>query len=229
MPPTQVPVHPAVVGRVRNILSACQYAETAGDYARALVAALSAEMGAECAIWLDGSPAGCVVAQTGPCESALLRLDACFDGEPFVSLDLAAAPMLFRDVCAGVLAVANSPAGFSLDDLDVLVETGRAALVTYESMERAEALGMAGTRRSLADFAHELRQPLGILEICAFYLDRILPRDDARSREQLERIATQLDCANRIVDERTRRYARRDAGETESSRVLTNSAMSMVT
>jgi len=40
----------------------------------------------------------------------------------------------------------------------------------------------------LADFAHQLRQPLSALKALAFYLDLIATPEDARIHEQLRRM-----------------------------------------
>ena len=52
----------------------------------------------------------------------------------------------------------------------------------------------------LADFAHQLRQPLSALEALTSYLDLISP-DDTRIREQLRRMHQEIDHADRILCE----------------------------
>lgn len=76
--------------------------------------------------------------------------------------------------------------------------------------------------KSLADLIHSLRQPLGTIEACAYYLSLVLPEDDPKCREQVERIAQQVAEAGRILVEAAR-YAR--AG----SRSLTSADMPSVT
>ena len=60
---------------------------------------------------------------------------------------------------------------------------------------------------ALADLIHGLRQPLSTIEACAFYLSLVLPQDDAKCREQVERIEQQVAEAGRILMEAAR-YAR---------------------
>jgi signal transduction histidine kinase len=154
---------------------------------------------------------------------------------------VAAAPILFRHSVAGALAVANSSQPYSSADLDLLEEVGRAALLHYESMERAAALDLASPYRGIADIVHDMRQPLSTLGVCTYYLELILPAEAVKAREQLVEMQTQLDCAGRILDEGARGYAPRTAPpcagvlpepalpEAAESLALTNSAISMVT
>jgi len=210
-------------------------------------------MTSEHAIWLDGTAARAeVVAQTGCSGIALSRLRSLCDRAPVLSnvLDIrfgigsvAAAPMLFRGSMAGVLAVANAAQAYTPADLGVLAETGRAALADYESLLRAEALGITSARQSITDFVHELRQPLGILEACAYYLEMTVTADQIKVREQLLEMQIQLAVTSRILDEGTGSYVpasvrpsfaapELEVGpepEVETSRVLAHSAMSLVT
>jgi GAF domain-containing protein len=249
MPATPLRVHPVVAERTCRILSSCQYAITGEEYAHRLVASLSAEMRSEYAIWLNW-PSGqsAAVAMSGGCEAVLSPLRTLCDRAPILLNDLdmrldlrsvAAVPMMFRATAAGVLAVANSAEGYTPTDLDVLAETGRAALAAYESLERAEALGLR-VRQPIADLVHEVRQPLGVLEVCTYYLDMVLPASETKARQQLIRMREQVECASLILERRVENYVRRETRprfeeepaaevEAESSRVLTNSAMSMVT
>jgi hypothetical protein len=52
----------------------------------------------------------------------------------------------------------------------------------------------------LADFAHELRQPLSVLEALTSHLDLIAP-DDTRIREQLRRMHREIAHADQILCE----------------------------
>lgn len=63
---------------------------------------------------------------------------------------------------------------------------------------------------SLADLIHSLRQPLGAIEACAFYLSLVLPEDDPKWREQVETIEQQVAEAGRILAEAAR-YARAES------------------
>ena len=46
-----------------------------------------------------------------------------------------------------------------------------------------------------------MRQPLSVLEVCADYLNLILPADQLRAREQVEVLRQQVGEANRILCE----------------------------
>ena len=50
----------------------------------------------------------------------------------------------------------------------------------------------------LADFAHEMRQPLSTLEALTYYLDLITP-DDIRIREQLRRMHAEIAHADQVL------------------------------
>ncbi len=52
----------------------------------------------------------------------------------------------------------------------------------------------------LANFAHQLRQPLSALEALTSYLDLISP-EDTRIREHLRRIHQEIACADQILCE----------------------------
>jgi signal transduction histidine kinase len=75
---------------------------------------------------------------------------------------------------------------------------------------------------ALAELIHSLRQPLSTIEACAFYLSLVLPADDEKCREQVERIEQQVAEAGRILMEAAR-YARAE------SRSATNSDSPAVT
>jgi signal transduction histidine kinase len=51
----------------------------------------------------------------------------------------------------------------------------------------------------LADFAHQLRQPLSALEALTSYLDLITTTGDLRVREQLLRMHSEIDHADQIL------------------------------
>jgi signal transduction histidine kinase len=243
---TKVLAHPAVAERTREVLSACQYASTPGDYARRVVETLASVTDSEYAIWLNW-PAGpeSVVAETQgfPFRSRVLALCdyapcRCTKLDPRDGVhSIAVAPIMFRSSITGVLAVVNGVLPYTPSDLNLLRDVGRTAVLEYEMLERAEALGVATPRQRTADLVHELRQPLGILEACAFYLELVLPASEARAREQLAEMQRQLNRASGILDEGTRVYPRCNSvpvfeepePDEEESRILTNSAMSMVT
>jgi signal transduction histidine kinase len=243
---TKVLAHPAVAERTREVLSACQYASTPGDYARRVVETLASVTDSEYAIWLNW-PAGpeSVVAETQgfPFRSRVLALCdyapcRCTKLDPRDGVhSIAVAPIMFRSSITGVLAVVNGALPYTPSDLNLLRDVGRTAVLEYEMLERAEALGVATPRQRTADLVHELRQPLGILEACAFYLELVLPASEARAREQLAEMQRQLNRASGILDEGTRVYPRCNSvpvfeepePDEEEILILTNSATSMVT
>ncbi len=51
----------------------------------------------------------------------------------------------------------------------------------------------------LRDLVHDLRQPLGIIETCAYYLRMVLPSGDPRIDQQLDMIERQVFEADRIL------------------------------
>ncbi len=187
---------------------------------------------------------GCVVAETGA-FNPLGRFLIANQRLPFLANDynlpdgiraVAAVPIRFRSLIVGVLAVANGDEPYTQSDLDLLEGIGRAGVAEYERRLSAETWGLTDDQH-LADMIHGLRQPLGIIEACAFLLDQSLPAGETRAREQLAEMLRQLDRASGILDRSTPGYApcgsRLSADDTEpdesDSRVFTNSAMSMVT
>ncbi|HTS76085.1 MAG TPA: hypothetical protein VMG40_07770 [Bryobacteraceae bacterium] len=52
---------------------------------------------------------------------------------------------------------------------------------------------------SLRDLAHELRQPLSTIEAIAYYLGMVLPRDDDKTHEQLDRLQRLVEQSNWIL------------------------------
>ena len=51
---------------------------------------------------------------------------------------------------------------------------------------------------ALADFVHQLRQPLSAMEALTSYLDLVSP-EDTRIREQLRRMHAEIACADQIL------------------------------
>ena len=51
----------------------------------------------------------------------------------------------------------------------------------------------------LADFAHQLRQPLSTLELLAFYLDLIAKPEDAKVHEELRRIHAEIARMDQVL------------------------------
>jgi signal transduction histidine kinase len=52
---------------------------------------------------------------------------------------------------------------------------------------------------ALRDIAHELRQPLSTIEAIAYYLTLVLPRDDEKTHEQLDRLQQLVEQSNWIL------------------------------
>ena len=235
MSATQVPARLPLIEEIRFVLSACQYARSARDYAGRFVDALATATGSPCAIWLHWPlhPEE-VVAQTGELAlHPLLSLCAAHpDGAPFICHDLdeaaihsvAAAPVMFRSTVTGVLAVINA-SRYSAADLQLLAFTARTALLEYESRQQADELELTTMARRAADLAHDLRQTLGILEACTCLMEFALAPADPRAREHLDEMHRQIDLAGGIIENSLRGYTARG----DASRDLANSAMSMVT
>lgn len=52
---------------------------------------------------------------------------------------------------------------------------------------------------ALEDLAHELRQPLSTIEAIAYYLALVLPHDDQKTHEQLDRVQRLVEQSNWIL------------------------------
>jgi signal transduction histidine kinase len=232
---TQLLAHPVFAEKIRNVLSVCQRALTPREYARRLVETVADITDSQYAVWLnwpDGPES--LVAETEGFSSRhrVLSLCACVprlsnevDAREGVHSVLAA-PIMFRSSITGVLAVANGARPYTPADLDLLREIARAAVLEYETLERTEALGLASAWRQTVDLVHGLRQPLSILEACAFYLDLVLPAGEEKAREQLAQMQKQIDRASGMLDD----CAQGHPPEFEEvPGILTTSAMSMAT
>jgi len=245
MPATQVLATNTVVEKVRNVLGACRHENNPENYAQRLVETLAEVTGSEHAVWLNGpADAKALLAETGPIhlfsahlikESHLPLLNN--DWRPCPELrSVAAVPVRFRNSVVGVLGVANSGRLYTATDLEILKEVGTLAGAEYESRKRSRALGLSPADVTMAEMVHALRQPLGILEACAFLLEKSLAAGETRARGHLAEMRRQIERASGILDENTVRYAPRSRPrpdetdpEERDSFVLTNSAMSMVT
>jgi hypothetical protein len=244
----QVSVHPVVAERARCVLSACQYVRTAPEYASRLIAWLATETRSEFAAWLNWPPFSTDPVATTPVpEAVFARLRSFCVGAPVLSNDpdprlgvasVAAAPVRFRASICGALVVANGARPYTPADLDLLAEVGAFAVLEYERLKRAPAIGLLGPQHTMADFVHDLRQPLGIMEACACLLEFVLPLQEHKAREHLLEFHTQIDAAGRILDLGAHSYASPEfpplldeaASEARAeSRAATNSAMSLVT
>jgi signal transduction histidine kinase len=79
-------------------------------------------------------------------------------------------------------------------------------MLTFSVSSGCPSDGSAGS--SLADdpamltgLIHDLRQPLSVIEMCADYLNLILPAGEPQARQQLELLQQQVDEAGRILCE----------------------------
>jgi signal transduction histidine kinase len=243
MTATQVLAPVGVAENVRTVLSACRRQRSATDYARQLIQTLAETTHSQHALWLN-LPAGpgYLVAETDGFDPFTRRLmlerrlplldNAWTFGEEIHSV--AAVAIRFRSSVVGILAVANGARPYTPADIVLLETIGRIAVAEHEALERTETLGVENRQESMADLVHGLRQPLGILEACAFLLDMSLPAGETRAREHLTEMLSQLERASGILDQSTTGYASRPrTDETEpeesDSRFFANSAMSMVT
>src|SRR4029077_18648861 len=100
---------------------------------------------------------------------------------------------------------------------------------------RRLAVAQARSEEILADFAHQLRQPLSALEALTSYLDLITTPGDLRMREQLLRMHSEIDHVDQILQDGLRALRGYLAAQRpllapegvveELSRPLTNAAM----
>ena len=58
----------------------------------------------------------------------------------------------------------------------------------------------------LSGLAHDLRQPLSVIDVCIDYLDLVLPECEPETRLQLELLREQVDNANRLICEALRQW-----------------------
>jgi signal transduction histidine kinase len=70
--------------------------------------------------------------------------------------------------------------------------------------QREAAEGVTAPAEVLGTVAHELRQPLSNIETIAYYLSLVLPKDDPKIQEQLERIRELVHETNEILSNRIR-------------------------
>ena len=62
----------------------------------------------------------------------------------------------------------------------------------------------SNARDLIADFAHQLRQPLSTLEVLISYLELIVPVGDERAQEQLRRMHFEVGAVDQILAEGVR-------------------------
>lgn len=61
--------------------------------------------------------------------------------------------------------------------------------------------GLSQSSEAVRLLAHELRQPLSCMEAVTFYLDLVVPPDDLRIRQQLEKLRRLIEQMNSSVDD----------------------------
>jgi len=89
----------------------------------------------------------------------------------------------------------------------------------------------------LSGLVHDLRQPLSIIEICADYLNLILPEAEPKARQQVQLMQQQIGDADRLICEALRlvkvRYGQTGPGAVQApaaaSRSATNAESAAVT
>jgi K+-sensing histidine kinase KdpD len=74
----------------------------------------------------------------------------------------------------------------------------------------------------LSGLAHDIRQPLSVIEVCVDYLDLVLPECDPETRLQLELLRQQVDNANRLICEALRQWKVTYGAAAPASRSSTN-------
>lgn len=198
---------------VRPLLVSCHCASTARQYASNLVTQLAQQFASPVCIWLNYTggrfePVAWTQSAEPHLQEAVLRctLEPCLviEAGPGNALgSLISVPMLFRSLPAGVLMLANRPDGYAQADLEPLLETARIALVEYENRRLAGDAGLncAPGENNMALFVHKLRQPLSIIDTCAFFLDMILPETPGKARAQIAVLQEQVAVADRILTE----------------------------
>ena len=89
----------------------------------------------------------------------------------------------------------------------------------------ARGSGLFQQQLILSGLAHDLRQPLSVIEICVDYLNLVLPECEPETRQQLELLRLQVDNANRLICEAVRQWkvtapATRSSTNMESAAVV---------
>jgi len=70
----------------------------------------------------------------------------------------------------------------------------------------ARGTGLFQQQLILSALAHDLRQPLSVIEVCVDYLDLVLPECEPGTRQQLELLRQQVDNANRVICDALRQW-----------------------
>lgn len=70
----------------------------------------------------------------------------------------------------------------------------------------ARGSGLFQQQLILSGLAHDLRQPLSVIEVCVDYLNLVLPECEPGTRQQLELLRQQVDNANGLICEALRQW-----------------------
>jgi signal transduction histidine kinase len=84
--------------------------------------------------------------------------------------------------------------------------------------QREAAEGVTAPADVLGTVAHELRQPLSNIETIAYYLSLVLPKNDPKIQEQLERIRELVHETNEILSNGIRLHGCAQAEDPVESR-----------
>ena len=79
--------------------------------------------------------------------------------------------------------------------------------------QREAAEGVTAPADVLGTVAHELRQPLSNIETIAYYLSLVLPKNDPKIQEQLERIRELVQETNEILSNGIRLQGHAEAAD----------------
>lgn len=191
---------------VQQVLLSVQHARSASEYAARFTWEMARCTGSSYCIWAAGEPIRAIALSPG--------------AEPLLSfaLDLArdrlngalAAP---AGVTAALLTLCGTPAGVLIADSAgksaLLEAAGAIATAQYAALLAMEACGVEApaSQRNLAELAHDVRQPLGIIDAYAFFLEEDLP-DGSEGRRKIACIRQQVQLADEIL---TAAYQRKAA------------------
>ena len=90
-------------------------------------------------------------------------------------------------------------------------------------------LAASDPEQLLHNLVHELRQPLGNIELTTYHINLLLGEPTGKLQEQLRAIEAQVDRASKILSEATAAMSRLRDQRAARNLPLTNSASAMVT
>jgi len=196
---------------LQSLLVSCHRAPTAREYASDLVRGLARVFDSPVCVWLNETARKFEpLAWTADAEPHLAEILFRCTAKPGIENEAApgntletliTVPMLFRSSPGGVLMLANRCGGYTQADCEILLEAGRIALLEHEKRRLAGDAGYAPGEKNIASFVHKLRQPLSIIDTCAYFLDMVLPQFPEKSHAQISVIQQQVAIADRILTE----------------------------